>query len=120
MTDQVNLIFLPQSLTIGVDYNLFWTLNPKKLQPFKDSYKDKVKMQQNLNNANMWINGLYMLSAIGSAFGGKAYPDKPIEQFNGDYNEEKQIEQTVDENGMCADAANFAAYALTYNQRFKK
>lgn len=60
---------------IGVDYDLFWTLNPKTLQPFIKAFK----LQQDNINAQAWLNGLYVRLAIASTFGKNSpYPKKPI------------------------------------------
>ena len=35
LREMIENVYLPQALTIGgVDYDLLWSLNPRKLQPF--------------------------------------------------------------------------------------
>lgn len=60
---------------IGVDYEFFWTLNPKSLMPFikafdlKQKYDDKVA----------WLNGLYVRMAILNSFTKNSkYPNNPL------------------------------------------
>ena len=52
---------MPDALTIGIPYELFWHLNPKKLKPFQLAYK---KRQQELDaQMHMWW-GNYGISAL--------------------------------------------------------
>lgn len=60
MTEIVLNSFLPNALAIGVPYELFWTLNPRKLQPFIEAQKQKQK----LLDSNMWLMGMYIQSAV--------------------------------------------------------
>lgn len=54
---------MPNSLAIGVDYKLFWHLNPKKLKAF---YKaDEISLKR--RDAEMWHMGQYILSAVSVA-----------------------------------------------------
>jgi hypothetical protein len=76
---------LPNALAIGVPYDVFWHLNPKKLQSFYKAYKIKQKMQ----DEQSWMLGIYFESAaytavsnaLANAFGKKCkaeYMKKPI------------------------------------------
>lgn len=52
---------MPDALSIGVPYELFWRLNPTKLKPFYESHKLKIKMR----DEEMWaVYGNYMISAL--------------------------------------------------------
>jgi hypothetical protein len=63
---------------IGVDYDLFWTLNPKTMQPFIKAFK----LSQENKNAEAWLNGVYIRLAIASVFGKNSpYPKQPIKDF---------------------------------------
>ncbi len=35
--------YLPMALRMGVDYHLFWQLNPRRLQPFVKAYQEEQK-----------------------------------------------------------------------------
>jgi hypothetical protein len=92
-------------LTIGVPYELFWHLNPKKLKPFYTAYENKRKIR----DEEMWIwVGAYFKSAFetviahfGAGLSGKTsqakYIDKPIYKNisnNKELTEEEKIKQT--------------------------
>lgn len=63
----------------GVPYELFWHLNPCKLQPFKEAYEKKIQQE----DYNAWIQGAYIEAAIGSALSKKVkYPEKPFSQVS--------------------------------------
>ena len=57
----------------GVPYELFWHLNPKKLQPFKEAYQRRLEMEEYAR----WRNGLYVMRAVSACFGGE-YPKQPF------------------------------------------
>jgi hypothetical protein len=60
---------------IGVDYDLFWTLNPKSLEPFTKAFSLKQKYDDTI----AWYSGLYVKMAIASSFNKQAkYPDHPM------------------------------------------
>lgn len=59
---------------IGVDYDLFWTLNPKSLIPFVEAFKLKQQMQ----DVFAWEIGAYVRDAIASNFSKThKYPHQP-------------------------------------------
>ncbi len=47
-------------MTIGVPYDVFWNLNPKKLESFEIAYKNK----RHIEDEKMWYMGQYIMSAI--------------------------------------------------------
>ena len=57
----------------GVPYDLFWHLNPKKLQPFKEAYQKRLEIEE----YSRWRNGLYVMRAVRACFG-EEYPEKPF------------------------------------------
>ena len=60
---------------IGVEYDLFWTLNPKSLQPFIKAFN----LKKNYDNSLCWQQGAYIRLAIASALNKSAkYPNKPF------------------------------------------
>lgn len=60
---------------IGVDYDLFWTLNPKSLSPFVKAFDLKQKYDDRL----AWQTGAYIRYAIASVLSkGNAYPQEPF------------------------------------------
>jgi len=80
MTDLIYKIWLPQSLTIGVGYELFWHLNPKKLEPFRASFKQIQDEKFATMNYSSWLNGIYVGKAISASFNKNVdYPNKPLD-----------------------------------------
>lgn len=67
---------LPNALAVGVPYDLFWHLTPKKLNVFYKAYKIKLREKDTLN----WQMGQYICAAIGTILKG-TYPNKPLFQF---------------------------------------
>lgn len=60
---------------MGVDYELFWTLNPKSLSPFVKAFN----LKQKYDDAISWQSGLYIRLAIASALNKQSkYPQKPM------------------------------------------
>lgn len=56
--------YLPMALSIDVEWELFWHLNPKKINPFIEAHKKKLKEIDNLIHS--WI-GTYGISALTTA-----------------------------------------------------
>lgn len=64
---------------MGVDYDLFWTLNPKSLSPFVRAFEMKRKYDDEMT----WRQGVYIKMAIASAMDkGNKYPQKPFSYEN--------------------------------------
>lgn len=61
--------FLPNALTIGVPYELFWHLNPKKLKPFYTAFENKRKLRDEENWLYWGTYGLSALQTVMSHFG---------------------------------------------------
>ena len=99
-------MWLPQCLSIGISYELFWTLNPKKLQPFFEA--EKIKQEQKYKDINYtaWLNGMYVASAISACFSKNTkYPEKPYEA------------KKEEENWTHAE--RFGAWAIAFNNAHK-
>lgn len=74
MFDEIEENILPQALMIGVDYDLFWSLNPKSLKPFIKAFSLKEQHQDRM----LWIEGMYIRMAVASTLNKSAkYPTKP-------------------------------------------
>ena len=106
--------WLPNALAMGVGYDTFWSLNPFLLQPFYDAFKMQTDCELEMNNVSAWLNGAYVLHALGASFGKKNYPDKPIEIT---LTSKPEKEKTA---GMNADAAKFYAWSLEWNKMIKE
>lgn len=60
---------------MGVDYDLFWTLNPKSLIPFVKAFN----LKQEYDDAMAWKSGTYVRMAIASCLDKNIkYPKKPL------------------------------------------
>lgn len=88
-------------MAIGVPYDLFWHLTPKKLESFEKAYK----LKREIEDENNWYLGLYFYRAsyasvrnailnIMGKQGDTDYLDKPITQehygSDNDYLESKE------------------------------
>ena len=94
--------FLPNALTIGVPYEVFWHLNPTKLKPFQTAFENKRKLR---DEENWLIWGTYGMSALSvvlaSAFSKNSqakYVEKPmyqqVRENTGELTEEEKKRQT--------------------------
>ena len=80
MRECIEEVWLPQCLTIGVPYEAFDSLNPRKLKPFRKAYKQRKDEEIATTNYSAWLQGLYVANAIGACFSknGK-YMSQPID-----------------------------------------
>jgi len=59
---------------IGVDYEQFWILNPRKLEPFIKAFS----LKQEYDDRMAWLQGDYIRMAIASSMSKKVkYPKRP-------------------------------------------
>ena len=86
----------------GVPYELFWHLNPKKLEPFYEAEKLRADARENRDNRMAWLIGLYFTHSIASMLpkSRTKYPNTPID-FNAKPN---------------TDAERFAEWAKEHNK----
>lgn len=62
---------------LGVDYDLFWTLNPKSLAPFVKAFE----LKQNYDDRLAWQFGAYIRYSIASTLSkGAKYPQQPFSE----------------------------------------
>ena len=96
---------LPTALYIGVPYELFWTLNPHKLEPYYKAEKMRIEAKNNRENVTSWLIGISVRDAIASCFSkSHRYPKKPI-----DLNEKPK-----------SDAEKFAEWAKKHNEEMRE
>ena len=71
---------LPYALLIGVPYDLFWHLTPKKFESFEKAYK----LKRQIEDENNWCLGIYFCRslsvALDNAFNGKNAKSRYFEQ----------------------------------------
>jgi len=86
-----------------VPYELFWKLNPKKLEPFQKAAEMEQKAMQNRLNLTAWVNGVYIQHAVASCFSKSAkYPQKPLDIFGTEGKATPQQEAAMFERFMIA------------------
>lgn len=72
----------------GVDYDLFWRLNPKTLAPFIKAFS----LRQKYDDTIAWQTGLYIRTAIASYFNKEVkYPTKPFSMTTQSGKSEQEI-----------------------------
>lgn len=88
-------------LLFGMSTREFWEEDPNLLWAYRKSYMDKIKLQQETDNFNAWLNGLYVFDAVSKSiynnFGRKEaqpalnYIEKPYDfsKTKEDYEKEK-------------------------------
>lgn len=105
-------------MAIGVPYELFGKLNPKKLEPFRDAFK----ITQDEARANLWLQGLYFKMAVVSAFNKEVeYPDKPLDlTANKPANNSTPSSPTPSASEIENKSIRFSAWADVFNENFIK
>lgn len=70
---------MPNALTWGCPYELFWKLNPKKLEAFHKAYSDRIEAKNTELDILAWRIGRYVVNSVSTALDGRRnkYPDKP-------------------------------------------
>lgn len=64
---------------MGVEYDLFWTLTPKSLEPFFKAFE----LKQENEDMIAWQHGVYIQMAVASTLSDKVtYPKEPISVTN--------------------------------------
>lgn len=104
---------MPIAVRYGVPMDIFWDLNPKRLEPWQRYYDFSEQLRRDEQDHMAWLSGQYVLAAIGSAIDGKKAP-YPSEPFTVSQRKDKQAEA----NKIAAD--KFAAFAMAFNQGFRK
>lgn len=86
-------------------YELFWRLNPRKLEPFRKAYQIKNEQEDYL----AWLQGSYIRIAVGSCLDGRKckYPEQPLSRNSAEKREIPGEEQ-------------FIIWADAFNRRFEK
>lgn len=108
----IHELWLPKALLIGVDYLLFWQLNPKKLEAFIKAYEEEQKNYIEKTNFSAWLNGLYISHAVAAVLSDEhQYFPEPLAFFE---NEEDK------ENKAKKEAEVFGAYAMMFNKQYKE
>ena len=97
---------------MGVDYELFWTLNPKTLKPFIKAFSLKQRQDDFL----AWQQGAYIRLAIASVFAKSEkvkYPPEPL----GEKQYKKKVKQPSQQDLI---KEKMMERMRAINQRFRK
>lgn len=93
--------------------NVFWHLNPRRLEPWQRHFEFQEQLRRDEEDYIAWLNGQYVLAAVAAAFGGKKY-QYPTEPFT----LTQRRDEEEDARQIAAD--RFAAFAMAFNEGFKK
>lgn len=92
MWEQINEEILPYALMIGVDYELFWVLNPKSLKPFVKAFNLQTKHEDMI----AWQSGIYIRMAVASVMDKNVkYPKTPLMSKDVVTKSPKQIQEEI-------------------------
>ena len=107
-------IWLPYALMYGCPYELFWTLNPTKLEPWRKKKEYEDKQRAEVIDFFAWRIGYYNVQAMGVWWGKNSpYPQKP--EGRGD-----DRVPPPNKGEVMTDGARFRAFAVAHNQALKK
>ncbi len=70
---------IPHMMAIGISYNEFWTLNPRKIKVIVEGYR----LQRQVRDEEYWMLGGYIFDAVSLAMGNsfRKKGQKPKEYF---------------------------------------
>lgn len=77
MKEMLYAEWLPYCLAIGIPYEQFGNMNPRKIKPFAKAYQIQDEKRLEENNFIAYIQGLYILEAVASCLGKHTYPKEP-------------------------------------------
>lgn len=105
----------------GCGYELFWRLNPAKLESFYESYRMKIKEKVLMQDNFAWLQGVYVRDAVLSIIGKASYPRSPkgIEQDNDFYVNQNQNTESDSPRRM-TDGQKFALFMVKHNKEIQK
>lgn len=104
---------MPIAIRYGVPMDIFWDLNPKKLDPWQRMFEFRQQEEADKRDYDAWLQGQYFAAAIGAAFDGQKSP-YPSEPFSITQRRDEQAEA----NRVAAD--KFWAFAMAFNKRFQQ
>lgn len=113
---------LPNAMNCGCGYELFWRLNPHKLQVFFEAKKQKIKEDAQMNDAFAWLLGTYVRDAFLSSINrNSSYPRSPrgLNQ-NDDYYDQNQDDESESPNKKMSDGQKFALFMVKHNKALEK
>lgn len=102
---------LPNALVMGVDYELFWSLDPITLSPFIKAFSIRKKME----DSERWQLGVYIRGAVASVLSKDAkYPTEPI------FSKEEAKKEETEEDRMLEIKKRFINHAKMLNSQRRR
>jgi hypothetical protein len=110
-------VLLPNAMNCGCNYELFWHLNPRKLEPFFEAYRLKMKEQVTMQDSFAWLQGVYVRDAFLSCINKSVtYPKGPMGlNQDSDYSRDQDTESRSPHKKM-SDGQNFALFMVKHNK----
>ena len=108
-------------MNCGCGYELFWRLNPHKLQAFFEAKKQKIKEDVQIYDSFAWLLGTYVRDAFLSSINrNSSYPRSPRglnqdDNFNYDQNQDQDDESRSPSKNM-SDGQKFALFMVKHNK----
>ena len=108
-------------MNCGCGYELFWKLNPHKLQVFFEAKRQKIKEDAKLYDSFAWLLGTYVRDAFMSSINkNSSYPRSPRglnqdDSFNYDQNQDQDDESRSPSKNM-SDGQKFALFMVKHNK----
>ena len=106
-------MWLPNALLYGVPYEVFWKLNPKRLEPFQLKREKELKEKAISLDNLAWNVGSYVVEAM-AVFFGKGNPSYPTQPRSVDTANEAPPGEEM------TDGARFAAFAAEHNRQIRQ
>lgn len=107
----------PAYLAMGMTYELFWLEDPNLVKAYRSA--DRIRRRR--RNEEMWLQGIYMVEALGSTVGNMfakgakhQYPTEPFPITLEEQQERKEREQKAQMERI---KAAFTAKALAMNAK---
>lgn len=106
----------------GCPYEVFWHLNPKKLEPFREKYRLEQKARAKEIDNLAWLIGTYTMDAFGAFWGkGKKFPDTPrTEQVSERMAIPRSDGDGKEKGSVMTDGARFYAWVVAHNKNKKE
>lgn len=90
---------LPSAIEYGMSIEEFWEKDPELFWAYRFSYINKIKRQEELNNYNAWLQGLYNYEGVSIALAnsfGKSKLKYPTQPYGLEEKENKKTKQLTE------------------------
>lgn len=113
-------VILPNAMRCGCGYELFWRMNPRKLESFYEAYKIEIKERATMQDSFAWLQGAYIRDAILSVIDKNIrYPKEPLGTNREFYDDEQETEGR-ETQGRMSDGQRFALYMVNHNKALQE